>query len=39
MTDKELDKKFEKMSAKCANNIKGTYPKTTKKSVKKPKRK
>ena len=38
---KDIDKLFEKMSRECANNIKGTYPtkKTTKKTVKKPKRK
>ena len=38
---KEIDKLFEKMSSECANKITGTYPtkKTTKKTVKKPKRK
>ena len=43
MTDKELDKKFEKMSRECANKMNGTHPRTkstTKtKTVKKPKRK
>lgn len=37
MTDKELDKKFEKMSRECANKMNGTRP--PKKTVKKPKRK
>ena len=42
MTDKELDKKFEKMSRECANKMNGTHPRTksiNKKTVKKPKRK
>lgn len=42
MTDKELDKLFERMSRETANKMNGTHPrptKTTKKSVKKPKRK
>ena len=41
MTDKELDKKFEKMSRECANKMNGTHPrnKPKTKTVKKPKRK
>lgn len=46
MNDKELDKLFEKMSRECANSMNGTHPRTklskkstTKKTVKKPKRK
>lgn len=40
MTDKELDKLFEKMSRETANKMNGTHPRTkTKKTVKKPKRK
>lgn len=35
MTDKELDKKFEKMSRECANKMNGTHPRPTKKSTKK----
>ena len=37
MTDKELDKLFEKMSRECANSMNGTHPrnKSTKKTVKK----
>lgn len=41
MTDKELDKLFEKMSRETANKMNGTHPRPnkTKKTVKKPKRK
>ena len=37
MTDKELDKLFEKMSRETANKMNGTHPRTksTKKTVKK----
>lgn len=37
MTDKELDKMFEKMSRDCANKMNGTHPpkRTTNKTVKK----
>ena len=42
MTDKELDKLFEKMSRATANKMNGTHPRTkkstTKKTVKKPKK-
>lgn len=31
----ELDKKFEKMSRKCADSMSGTRPRNTKKTVKK----
>ena len=40
MSDKELDKKFEKMSRECANKMNGTRPPAPKKkTVKKTKRK
>nr|DAW33411.1 MAG TPA: Pre-mRNA branch site protein p14 mutant, pre-mRNA splicing, adenine [Caudoviricetes sp.] len=40
MTDKELDKLFEKMSKETANKMNGTHPRpTSKKTVRKPKRK
>ena len=44
LSDKELDKKFEKMSRACANSMNGTHPPkrktaTKKKSVKGSKRK
>ena len=43
LSDKELDKKFEKMSRECANSMNGTHPPkrktaTKKKSVKKGKK-
>ncbi len=33
MTDKELDKMFEKMSRECANKMKGTHPPKPKKTA------
>lgn len=39
LSDKELDKKFEKMSRECANKMNGTRPPVKKKTVKKSKRK
>ena len=35
LSDKELDKKFEKMSRECANSMNGTRPKTKKTTKKK----
>ena len=38
MNINELDKKFEKMSRKCADSLSGTHPPKPKKAVKKTKK-
>lgn len=37
LSDKELDKKFEKMSRECANSMNGTHPPKRKTTTKKKK--
>lgn len=37
LSDKELDKKFEKMSRECANSMNGTHPPKRKTATKKKK--
>ena len=37
LSDKELDKKFEKMSRECANSMSGTHPPKRKTTTKKKK--